>query len=147
MIPPSSAQYSFDHDEINAESMRTKARCVPVEIEDIKRRLSRCFLFIDIVFTNSAMKPTLLGLIVALTFVAHILSSPAPIQRNAHPSCPPYSCIIDTSLCFCGEKLTPEDPCCAATCAPCPPDFNVKPWLTFNYSSLNLEGIVFPFLG
>jgi hypothetical protein len=70
-----------------------------------------------------------------------VLSSPAPVQFNADPSCPPYGCIVDTSFCFCGVKQTPDDRCCAATCAPCPPDFNVKPWLTFNFSALDLSSL------
>ena len=132
---PSFLQCSFDDE--------TKADVCEGSWKYFKRRfIIALFLFID-----SKMQYTFLGLVVALTLLTLILSSPAPIQRNANPSCPPYSCIIDTSLCFCGVKLTPEDPCCAATCAPCGPDFTVKPWLNFNFSSLNFDGIDFSFLG
>ena len=89
------------------------------------------------------MKKAVLSLVLISIFINSIVSSPT---SNADASCPPYTCIVDTSFCFCGVTQTPEDRCCKATCTPCPPDFNVKPWLTIDWSSFTLPPIQFPLL-
>ncbi|CAF1048131.1 unnamed protein product [Rotaria sordida] len=91
------------------------------------------------------MNKIFVGLLSIFVFLNCISSLPSPIRRNADSSCPPYGCIVDTSFCFCGVTQTPDDRCCTATCTPCPPDFNVKPWLTMDWSSFNFSALdLFP---
>ncbi|CAF0958273.1 unnamed protein product [Rotaria sordida] len=91
------------------------------------------------------MNKIFVGLLSIFVFLYCISSLPSPIRRNADSSCPPYGCIVDTSFCFCGVTQTPDDRCCTATCTPCPPDFNVKPWLTMDWSSFNFSALdLFP---
>ncbi|CAF0807832.1 unnamed protein product [Rotaria sp. Silwood1] len=87
------------------------------------------------------MNGIFVGLLSFFIFLNCISSSPSPIQRNADPSCPPYGCIVDTSFCFCGVTQTPDDRCCKATCTSCPPDFNVKPWLTIDWNTFNVSAL------
>ncbi|UJR36684.1 hypothetical protein I4U23_029401 [Adineta vaga] len=90
------------------------------------------------------MKAIFVGLLLISILFNVIISSPTP---NADASCPPYTCIGDTSFCFCGVTQTPEDRCCKATCTPCPPDFNVKPWLNTDWNSLNFLSVEIPLFG
>ena len=93
------------------------------------------------------MKNIFVSLLFVCIFLHYVHSSPTPIQSNADPSCPPYGCIVDTSFCFCGVTQTPDDRCCAATCTACPPGFNVKPWLTMDWSSINWGALNLTILG
>ncbi|CAF1043349.1 unnamed protein product [Adineta steineri] len=71
------------------------------------------------------------SLLIIVIVLNGILSSPT--------SCPPYSCIVDSSYCFCGVTQTPDDRCCTMKCTQCGPEFFNQPWLTMNWGSFDFS--------